>query len=257
MKPLRRWFADRRRSRVPRAPATLAPGQRLYCIGDIHGCANLLRALHVQIAADAEGYEGELQLVYLGDYIDRGEHSKEVIDLLLSEPLEGFDTITLRGNHEQALLDFLEHPERAQAWLGFGGLATLLSYGVRLRHAPFAAELPELALELRDRLPQDHLEFFKRLPLQHVAGGYWFVHAGIRPGLALERQHPDDLLWIREEFLSHPGPHDAVVVHGHSITEEVELFEHRIGLDTGAYYSGVLSCLVLEGSERRLLQTTP
>lgn len=257
MKPLRRWFADRRRAQAPRAPATLAPGQRLYCIGDIHGCADLLGTLHAHIEADAKGFEGELQLVYLGDYIDRGEHSKEVIDLLLNTPLAGFEIVTLRGNHEQALLDFLEHPERAQAWLGFGGLATLLSYGVRLRHAPFAAELPELAKELRERLPPAHLEFLKRLPLQHVAGDYCFVHAGIRPGTPLDRQHPDDLLWIREDFLSHPGPHDAVVVHGHSITEEVELYAHRIGLDTGAYYSGVLSCLVLEGSERRLLQTTP
>jgi len=233
----------------------MTPGTRLYCIGDIHGRADLLERLLAQIRDDAASIACRKVVVYLGDYVDRGDYSREVLDLLLSGPLPGFEAIHLRGNHEQALLDFLQHPESIPGWLTYGGLATLLSYGVRLSNPPFLADMPEIARQLRERLPAEHIAFLEGLKLYHTEGSYAFVHAGIRPGVELENQHPDDLLWIREDFTRHDGAHPRIMVHGHSVAEQVELRPNRIGLDTGAYRTGILSCLVLEGADQRLLQT--
>lgn len=249
---------DRLRGRnlEPPKPA-LAPGTRLYCIGDIHGRADLLRQLHEKIREDTAGFAGEKSVVYLGDYVDRGEESREVIEILLSDSLPGFKAIHLRGNHEQAMLDFLAYPEKAAGWLSYGGLTTLLSYGVRLDRPPYAADAALISTLLDEKLPDEHRAFLEQLDLSYQEGSYCFVHAGIRPGIDLDRQHPDDLLWIRDEFIEHKGPHEFIVVHGHSITEEAELLANRIGLDTGAFSSDVLTCLVLEGSEQRLIQTSP
>lgn len=235
-------------------PPRIGPGERIYSIGDIHGRHDLLRQLHGMIESDAAGHDGKNTVVYLGDCIDRGDHSRAVIDELLDAPLPGFEAVTLMGNHEQTLLDFLQHPRAAAGWLQWGGRETLASYGVHLQSN--ARPEPE---EIRDRLdselPRRHLDFFRNLQMMHVAGDYLFVHAGIRPGVTLQEQRNEDLLWIREDFINSRQQHEHIVVHGHSISEEVEFHSNRIGIDTGAYCTGVLTCLVLEGEERRLLQT--
>jgi serine/threonine protein phosphatase 1 len=206
----------------------LPPGRRLYCIGDIHGRLDLL---------------------------DRGEQSKQVLDLLIDQPLEGFEVVNLLGNHEQSMLDFLEFPQAAAAWLSFGGQATLMSYGVAPGRVQMGRRIESLSDELKAAMPQSHLEFLRNLTLMHTEGRYCFVHAGIRPGVELENQAFEDLMWIRDEFIRSNEDHGCIVVHGHSITEEVEWRPNRIGIDTGAYYSGLLTALVLESDQQRLLQT--
>lgn len=249
---VKRWLG----SEQPAAVQPFLPDrQRIYCIGDIHGRLDLLQQLHQLILKDVESYTGEKALIYLGDYIDRGDQSKEVIDNLLESPLEGFQPVYLIGNHEQTLLDFLRHPQAVGAWLTFGGRATLHSYGVASGADASIPELEALRDELEYRLPQSHLEFFQSMEILHLAGHYCFVHAGIRPGTPLLEQRNEDLLWIRDDFTRSPAIHEHIMVHGHSITTEVDWQPNRIGIDTGAFRTGVLTCLVLEGAEQRLLQT--
>jgi len=255
------WFnkfrnasAERNSSAEP-GPSLIPSGQRVYAVGDIHGRADLLQQLHQLILDDSAAFNGAKTVVYLGDYIDRGDWSREVIELLLTQPLPGFANIYLRGNHEQAMLDFIEHPVEAANWLGFGGRETLSSYGIILAHIPTQAELPELAQQLSRELPQTHKVFLDDSTGCWQCGGYYFVHAGIRPGVALDKQTAHDQMWIREDFLTSSKDHGAIVVHGHSIFEKPEILANRIGIDTGAYTSGVLTCVVLEGNEQRLLQT--
>ncbi len=233
----------------------LPEGERIYAIGDIHGSLHALQSLHELILLDSAAFVGQKSLVYLGDYIDRGEHSREVIDLLLKAPVADFKRIFLLGNHEQSLLDFLEHPQSVAAWLNYGGRATLRSYGVSVERDYAHRPIENLRDELAWQLPRDHLEFFRGMSFYHLAGSYCFVHAGIRPGIPMSEQRNEDLLWIREDFTRSQMHHDHIVVHGHSITTEVDWNENRIGIDTGAFHSGVLTCLVLEGNEQRVLQT--
>ena len=251
---VKRWLGGEQPQPEASTPC-VGPRQRVYCIGDIHGRLDLLQELHRMIEADAGVFDGERILVYLGDYIDRGMHSMQVIDELLDVPLPGFENVYLMGNHEQTLLDFLQHPQAAQGWLSWGGREALLSYGVS-----FPPNLARMDVELiRDefltRLPGRHMEFFQNLQLMHVVGDYLFVHAGIRPGVAIQEQRNEDLLWIRQDFTDSREQHEHVVVHGHTISEEVAFCSNRIGIDTGAYCTGVLTCLVLEGEGQRLLQT--
>jgi serine/threonine protein phosphatase 1 len=159
------------------------------------------------------------------------------------------------GNHEQAMLDFIAQPQTIASWLNFGGRETLASYGVQLNHVPHLHELSHIAAQLDLNLPDSHREFLHHCASQWRCGSYYFVHAGIRPGVALNRQSLEDQLWIRGEFLLSDENHGAVVVHGHNISAQVEILPNRIGIDTGAYTSGVLTALVLEGSTQRLLQT--
>jgi len=231
-------------------------GRRLYCVGDIHGRLDLLRELHQRIAAGGEGFDGGRTLVYLGDYIDRGPQSRGVIDELLDRPLPGFETVHLLGNHEQTLLDFLEYPKQAAGWLIWGGRETLRSYGVTTGLDHMGDDMELLRDRFRANLPGRHLDFYRDMKLSYSAGDYLFVHAGIRPGVPLQEQRESDLLWIRNEFIDSGERHSHVVVHGHTISEEVEFRPNRIGIDTGAFYTGVLTALVLEGTEQRLIQTS-
>lgn len=235
----------------PRAAPAVPDGLALYAVGDIHGRADLLDRLHAAIRADAETRPAvERRIVYLGDYIDRGEDSAGVIDRLVAGPPPGFAAVHLCGNHEDFLLRFLADASVAPHWLHNGGDATLASYGLAVER-----DWVRLQRNLRRALPRRHLAFLEGLALSHAAGGYLFVHAGIRPGLPLDRQRREDLLWIRGEFLDSSVPHGPVVVHGHSIAGEPEIRANRIGIDTGAYMSGRLTCLALEGAARRFIRT--
>jgi serine/threonine protein phosphatase 1 len=238
-------------------PASVPKGVRVYAIGDVHGRLDLLTTLLSQVEADAADRGGfNNYLVYLGDYVDRGHWSRQVIDLLLSPPPAGFGAVFLRGNHEQAMLDFLEDSSSGVHWLRFGGLETLASYGVRLAPGANSPEVLERARrDLGAALPAAHLSFLRHTRASLSIGDYFFVHAGVRPGVALERQDPQDLLWIREEFLKSDADFGKLVVHGHTISELPEIRANRIGIDTGAYATGHLTCLVLEGHERRFIGT--
>ena len=240
----------------PKIQPYLPEGTRIYSIGDIHGRADLLQQLHKKIQKDAANYKGKKQLIYLGDYIDRGEDSKQVIDLLLEQPLQGFDKIYLRGNHEQSMLDFLKNAEVGQAWFQYGGLATLVSYKVRVSKIPTKkADFEDIQNQLIERVPYGHISFMEKTEVSYEAGNYYFVHAGIKPGTPLKYQQPEDQLWICDNFVSYTKPHEKIIIHGHTITDEPDARPNRIGIDTGAYITGKLSCLVLENDTQRILQT--
>jgi serine/threonine protein phosphatase 1 len=232
----------------------------IYAVGDVHGRLDLLEDLLGQIAADAAKIKpsGDMVLVLLGDYIDRGAYSRGVIDCLIRlSGVPGVELRVLKGNHEQALLDFLDEPEIGPAWVQQGGAATLVSYGVAAPQTRNAAELWAQASEaLAEALPPEHLRFLRGLELYAEYGDYIFVHAGLRPGVPLERQSERDLLWIRDEFLEASGPFPKVVVHGHSPEPEPFLGKHRLGLDTGAYATGILTAARLYGTDRTILQAT-
>lgn len=237
--------------------ATPGPGTRVYAIGDIHGRLDLLIRLEAMIADDlARSRPARTVAVYLGDYVDRGPDSRRVLDHLMDRPLPADEIVHLFGNHEDAMVRFLDDRWVGGSWMGFGGRETLRSYGVVPDPSLPPDEWFAAAQEAFVRaLPERHLAFLEGLPLRHTEGGYLFVHAGIRPGLALGRQRREDLLWIRHEFLDSDADHGCVVVHGHSIQSEPEIRANRIGIDTGAYCSDRLTALALEGTERRFLST--
>jgi serine/threonine protein phosphatase 1 len=236
---------------------TVPDGTRLYVVGDVHGCVELLAMMHRLILADAARATATRRvIVYLGDYIDRGPDSKGVVDLLIRSPLAGFEAIHLKGNHEQALLDFLDDITIGPDWFSFGGIATFASYGLTPPDNIFDAEaLLTAQTALRAGLPEDHLRFYKQLRLGHLEGDYLMVHAGLRPDVPLDAQTEGDLLWIREPFLGCDANFGVVVVHGHTIALYPEIRPNRIGIDTGAFYTGRLTCLVLQGEEIGFLQT--
>jgi serine/threonine protein phosphatase 1 len=252
------WDRLTKRSRAARlAPPQVPAGSRVYAIGDVHGCAALLRGLHRRILDDAAAHPTPRKIViYLGDFVDRGEESRAVIDLLIDEPLPGFERVLLRGNHEDSMLRFLVDAAIGPSWLAYGGDATLLSYGVRPpKPIGEPSELERAQSELAERLPERHRRFLAGLRLSHVEGDFFFVHAGVRPGVPLDRQDPADLLWIRDEFLRSEAAFGKIVVHGHSITARPDLHPNRIGIDTGAFASGCLTCLILEGAALSFIQT--
>lgn len=244
-------------SREPQA-ARLPEGRRVYAVGDIHGRADLLRELHRLIEADLPeaGAVERRVAVYLGDYVDRGFESPDVIDLLLSDPLPRFEQVYLKGNHDELFLDFLEDVTVGPDWFALGGNATVYSYGVRIPDSiPPSERFGHIQSALQASVPQAHIEFLSCLELAWEIGDYLFVHAGIRPEKSLDRQTPEDLLWIRDEFLTSHADHGKIVVHGHSVTDEPDIQINRIGIDTGAFATNNLTCLVLEGSSMRFLST--
>lgn len=240
-------------------PGAIPAGQAVYAIGDVHGRLDLLDDLLARIRQDAERYPSDRSrsLVLLGDYIDRGSESRGVIERLLADPLPGFATVRLLGNHEDAMLAFLDGESDGLDWLSFGGLETLLSYGVPLRALPRTRDAVEtLRAALAERVPASHLEFIRTCVPHHSVGDYLFVHAGVRPGVSLDRQTATDLMWIRDDFLRSRIPLPGrVVVHGHTICDLPQNREWRINIDTGAFASGRLTALALRGGERRFLST--
>lgn len=259
-----RWTTALQRLFGRRAPgaapsAAVPAGTAVYAIGDIHGRIDLLDDLLARIGEDAAHHpeDVERRLIFLGDYIDRGLTSRDVVDRLLEGPPPGFQTVHLMGNHEEAMLDFVTGRSDGRDWLSFGGLETLVSYGVPLHGLPTRPEaLAALRESVIELVPPAHIEFFRRCKLSHQVGDYVFVHAGVRPGVAMEQQSPSDLLWIREDFLRSRRPVPGkVVVHGHTICDMPEDLGFRIDIDTGAYATGRLTCLVLRGSSRRFLMT--
>ena len=253
----------RGRRQGPNGAATVPPGTRVYAVGDCHGCLGALRGLRAAIVADttradAEGPRAERRVViYLGDYVDRGPDSRGIFDLLIGEPLAGFESVHLLGNHEAFLRGFLDGEDVASVWMMNGGGATLRSYDldVEALNGPWpGGDARALRDALTSAVPEAHRAFLDGLALSHIEGGYFFAHAGIRPGVPLERQGENELLWIREPFLGSTADHGKVVVHGHSVTREPEVRPNRIGIDTGACYGGKLTALVLEGGQHRFLQ---
>ncbi len=240
--------------RPPRVPE----GMRVYAIGDVHGRIDLVHQLEARIAADAAAQPERCSnlLVYLGDYVDRGFDSRQVIEHLTGPPPEGFDRVLLLGNHDLWFRTFLAGEPVGESWLRFGGDATLLSYGVPLAFdQPEETRLAAAQAVLASKIPDSHRLLLNALELMLPVGDYLFVHAGIRPGVPLDKQIEHDVLWIREPFLSWSGECGKIIVHGHTVEDEPVLRRNRIGIDTGACFNGNLTCLVLEGDSRRFIAT--
>jgi serine/threonine protein phosphatase 1 len=234
------------------APATLPPGQRIYAVGDVHGCADRLALMHDAINDDlAERPVAHALVIHLGDYIDRGPDSAAVIERLIAPfpqgPAPAPDVVNLMGNHEDMLLTSLAEGRRAgDHWLHNGGGETLASWGLDWRAGPAG---------WARGIPPRHLGFLRGLGLIFRAGGYVFVHAGLRPGTRMEQQSRHDMMWIREPFLSFEGALPGVVVHGHTPETLPVIRANRIGIDTGAVLGGVLTCVVLEEATLGFLQS--
>lgn len=230
----------------------------MYAIGDIHGRADLLAGLLAQIEADIGRHAADgarPTLVFLGDYIDRGLESRRCIDTLVGLSRGPHDVFFLKGKHDDALLRFLDDPARGGKWLRRGGAETLFSYGVRLPTRGGGAELARTADALRAAMPAEHVAFFRNLRLHVRLGDYLFVHAGLKPGVALEKQCERDLLSIRGPFLRSRARWPFVVVHGHSPAERSYRDARRIGVDTGAWATGRLSAVCLVDDAVRLFST--
>lgn len=253
-----------RPNRVISAPE----GVCLYAIGDIHGRCDLLERLVQLIEEDAatlpEGIKP--QIIFLGDYIDRGLQSRDVINFFTSGAADRFDPVYLMGNHEEALLRFYQDASFGSQWARYGGAETLYSYGLAPpnqraslnSHAEMAAARDawtKVWNEFRVRLPAAHLAFFQNLQPYHIAGDYLFVHAGLRPGVDLDRQTMRDMLWIREEFLDDPQDFPQMIVHGHTPMDTVHYDHRRLGLDTGAFLTGRLTAARLSGTDVAFLST--
>jgi serine/threonine protein phosphatase 1 len=225
----------------------LPDGIRIYAISDIHGCADQLQQMFTVIDRDlANAKPARAIHVFLGDYIDRGPQSSQTVDLLINRSRD-HETVFLKGNHEAFLFDVLKDPAQLQGWKLYGGLQTLVSYGLTPSLNPDEAEQVELIRELADRIPLYQRRFFNSLRLRFVCGDFFFVHAGVRPGIPLPQQKEADLLWIREEFLESEERFSKYIVHGHTPVRAPDIRPNRINIDTGAYATGNLTLLTIQG----------
>jgi serine/threonine protein phosphatase 1 len=242
------------------AAASDTGGSLIYAIGDIHGRLDLLNPLLDKILDDAATLGGGRPvIIFVGDYVDRGPDSRGVIDRIIAlAATPGLEVRTLKGNHEEQLLSFLDDPRSGPPWMEFGGAQTLLSYGIVPPKGRTDMEVwDEARLALAKALPPEHLQFLNGLELAITCGDYLFVHAGVRPGVPLNQQSERDLMWIREEFLAADRACDKVVVHGHTPEASPYVGRHRIGIDTGAYATATLTAVRLLGAERMILQASP
>ena len=242
--------------RLTRAQST--DGRVVYAVGDVHGCYALLTALLEAIVADVGTLVGDPPplLILCGDYVDRGPRSFDVLSTLVwLSRHAAIEVRFLRGNHEAMLLGFLDRPDRHLPWLRRDGGSTLNAYGVRVPDGDVDVDCWRLRDELMDRMPASHLDLLRGLPVRETCGDYVFVHAGLRPSVPLARQDDEDCLWIREDFLNSDYSFEKVVVYGHSWSSDApEVTPHRIGVDTGAYATGVLTAARLEGSTVGFIQ---
>jgi serine/threonine protein phosphatase 1 len=225
---------------------------RIYAIGDIHGRLDLLDRAIDAIDRDLKERGGAALTVTLGDYVDRGPASRGVLDRLSANP---FPTpyVALKGNHELMLEAFLADPTVGPQWKDFGGLETLHSYGISAGRFLMGWDYPAAAEALREAVAP-HIAFLQSLKTSHSHGRYFLCHAGVRPGIALDRQDDHDLMWIRAEFLGSDLDFGKVVVHGHTPVERPEVKANRINIDTGAYATGELTCVVLDEGGHRFLK---
>jgi serine/threonine protein phosphatase 1 len=234
------------KSRRTNASPLLPKRLRIYAVGDVHGRADLLKQLFSRIDEDLKEHPiAETIHVFLGDYIDRGQNSAAVLDLLI-ERARTHRLSCLKGNHEHFLFEFLENPGVLKHWARYGALPTLASYGLAPTIDADPKELAELSASLGNAIPKSHSQFLAGLKLFFTCGDFFFVHAGVRPGTPLSRQCEDDLLWIRDDFLLHEQPFEKFIVHGHTPVREPDVRNNRINIDTGAYATGRLTCLRLE-----------
>ncbi|MBN9235675.1 MULTISPECIES: metallophosphoesterase family protein [Phyllobacteriaceae] len=229
---------------------------RLYAIGDVHGRLDLLTAMHERIAAELErDRPADWRIVHLGDYVDRGPDSKGVIDFLIAAQQRDPRMIALAGNHDIGFLDFLAMPDAEGLFARYGGRETALSYGVAIDFSD-PASVEQGWKDLVRAVSPEQRRFLHELPYSASFGDFFFCHAGVRPGIALERQAHDDLIWIRTAFHNHPGLYEKIIVHGHTPQPEAELMPNRVNVDTGAWQTGILTALVVDGVEKRVLTAT-
>lgn len=250
------WKRKSKSAPPMRESFAIPDGRRVYAIGDIHGRDDLFAELIGLIRADnAARRDAEVTVVLLGDLVDRGPQSAEVVERALRLKGEFPDTRLLIGNHEECFLSALTcDVRRLRYFMRIGGDATVRSYWKD--DASFLeSSFEDIAEQLPDKVPAEHVQFLGGGEDIIEIGDYIFVHAGIRPGVSIEKQSVGDLRWIREEFLDDERDHGAMIVHGHTICDDVEEWPNRIGIDTGAYRSGVLTAIVLDGTERRYLKT--
>jgi serine/threonine protein phosphatase 1 len=227
-----------------RAPS----GMRLYAIGDVHGCANLLARAFNWIDSEIAALRDERVIqIFLGDYVDRGPDTKRTLDLLIDRS-KHHETVFVRGNHERLMLDFVEQPSVLSEWWSIGGAQTLMSYGLSLSSKLKPGEEFSLRDALVAAMPHSHRAFLASLRPAYSCGDFFFTHAGVRPGVPLDLQREDDLMWIREPFLNSRYDFGKVVVHGHTPVRSPEVRSNRINIDTGAYATGCLSVLSIEDS---------
>jgi serine/threonine protein phosphatase 1 len=228
-------------------------GTVLYAIGDVHGRLDLLAEMHARIAADIMRVRpADWRIIHLGDYIDRGPDSRGVIEFLVRHTAMDSRIVSLAGNHDIGFLDFLTEPQPDELFATNGGDETARSYGVELDFADMLSFL-ESARALAAAVPESHRNFLRGLKFSVVFGDFFFCHAGIRPGVALDKQDPFDLTWIRNDFHLHRELYPKVVVHGHTPVRQPEICANRVNVDTGAFASGRLTALVVDRQEKRLL----
>lgn len=244
----RRQMLSTRRLRPSKNKPKLPDGVRIYAMTDIHGCAHLLKQMLRVIDADLARSRPHYAIeVYMGDYVDRGPDSRSTLDILINRGRRG-NTVFLKGNHEVFLGSVLRDPSLLPEWLHVGGLYTLMSYGLAPSGTPGDEERQLLVRELARAMPRPHLEFLSKLRPTFTCGDFFFVHAGVRPGVPLAEQQETDLLWIREEFLQSRQNFGKYIVHGHTPVRSPELLENRANIDTGAYATGNLTLMTIQGS---------
>jgi Calcineurin-like phosphoesterase len=226
----------------------------VYAIGDVHGCYKELRSLEQKILLDSQALHGRKIIIMLGDYVDRGIQSGRVLDHLMAPPPEGFLRVCLAGNHEVAMLNYIDGHLSRESWLAAGGLETLFSYGVDpARLNDLYGSSNEVDQRIRDTIPADHIRFMRTLPIMICSKKFVFVHAGVRPGIDLAAQDDDDLLNIRSDFFEATHRLDRWVVHGHTPVDIPRLDGRRLGIDTGAFQSGRLTAVRIADERGRLI----
>jgi len=239
--------------------AAIPTGMRIYAIGDVHGYLRLLTSIRHKIASDLDTNPiDQYRIIFLGDYIDRGPDSAGCVQYLLDLCAEDKHVICLKGNHENKLEQFLESPlELAESFFTYGGIECTQSYGVEMSKYKYTdKDTLKICTELRKSIPPDHQLFYSNLAMSVTFGDYFFVHAGIRPGVPLTEQSESDLMWIRSEFISNTSLYDKVIIHGHTPAHPIEILPNRINADTCAYDTGILSCVVLESTSYRVIEAS-